>query len=448
MQYLSGFFLTIGTIGLVLYYANYYVPPNCFDRVLNGAESGVDCGGECVQICRAEVIAPRVVWTESFLIQDGQYNVVAYVENQNQTVGTPNLGYTFQLLSNGEVIGERSGVTALPPNSIYPVFEGRVLTDVNREVTETRIVIDSPEFWLPSSVGRDQFRTLDINLTNADSSPRLSVQLENTTLERASNVEVVATIFNDAGEPVTASQTFEENIEARTTRNIVFTWPNPIAKTVRNCVIPTDVALAIDLSGSMNNDGDMPPQPITSTLEAASRFIGNLRANDKVSVVTFASEARLEQGLTNEQIQVSSRVIDLTIDPEEETGFTNTSAALELANAELSSVRHNQSARRVLVLLTDGLPTAKDNDDFILETEAKAREIKENGVEIYAIGLGQNVDRAFIEAVASGNGNAYLAPTVTDLNRIYSEITSSLCEVGPTKIDVVAKTKTNFAPLR
>jgi Mg-chelatase subunit ChlD len=198
----------------------------------------------------------------------------------------------------------------------------------------------------------------------------------------------------------------------------------------------------------MNNDGDMPPQPITSTLEAASRFIGNLRANDKVSVVTFASEARLEQGLTNEQIQVSSRVIDLTIDPEEETGFTNTSAALELANAELSSVRHNQSARRVLVLLTDGLPTAKDNDDFILETEAKAREIKENGVEIYAIGLGQNVDRAFIEAVASGNGNAYLAPTVTDLNRIYSEITSSLCEVGPTKIDVVAKTKTNFAPLR
>jgi Mg-chelatase subunit ChlD len=448
MQYLSGFLLTIGAIGLVVFYANFYVAPNCFDGISNGEERGADCGGGCVQICQADVIPPIVVWTESFLINEGQYNVVAYVENQNQSIGTPDLGYTFQLLSNGKVIGERSGVTALPPNSIYPVFEGRVFTDSNQKVTDTRIVINSPASWLPSSVGRDQFRTLDINLTSADSRPRLNVQLENTTLDKATGVEVVATIFNDAGDPVTSSQTFVESIEARSTREIVFTWPNPIAKTVRNCVIPTDVALAIDLSGSMNNDGENPPQPVTSALRSASQFVGNLRDNDQVAVVTFASEALLANQLTNQRSQVATGITDLVINPKEETGFTNTASALTLADAELSSGRHNESARRVLVLLTDGLPTARGNDEFVLETEAIAREIKSSGVEIYAIGLGENVDQAFIEAVASGNQNAYLAPTGTELNRIYSEITSSLCEVGPTKIDVVAKTKANFAPLQ
>jgi ABC-type uncharacterized transport system substrate-binding protein len=99
-------------------------------------------------------------------------------------------------------------------------------------------------------------------------------------------------------------------------------------------------------------------------------------------------------------------------------------------------------------MLTDGLPTASDNDDFVMQTEIMARQIKNNGVEIYAIGLGQNVDQTFIESIASGRQNAYLTPTGADLNLIYNEITSSLCEAGPTKIDVVAKTKANFAPLQ
>jgi Mg-chelatase subunit ChlD len=433
------------SLAVVIFYANFYVPPSCNDGQQNGEERGVDCGGGCLRVCQADAIAPVVVWAESFVINEGQYNAVAYVENQNQTIGTPNLRYTFELLSDGEVVGTRTGVTALPPNSVYPVFEGRIFTDDNKEITDTRIVIESPEFWLPASVGRDQFRTLDINLTGAGEDPRLDVQLENTSVSDAREVEVVATIFNDAGAPVTASETYVERLAGQTTEEIVFTWPNPIAKTVRNCIIPTDVALAIDLSGSMNNDGDTPPEPITSALQAAGQFVGNLRPNDQVAVVTFASDASVVTSLTSQSLLVADTINDLTIDPAEETGFTNTRGALSLADQELASIRRNVDARRVLVLLTDGLPTAEDDEDFTFATIAEAERIKGNGLEIYAIGLGDNVDRNFIETVASENANAYLAPTASSLNQIYSEITSSLCEVGPTKIDVVAKTKTNFA---
>jgi hypothetical protein len=98
--------------------------------------------------------------------------------------------------------------------------------------------------------------------------------------------------------------------------------------------------------------------------------------------------------------------------------------------------------------LTDGLPTAKGDQDVIAAAEETARALDSDGIEIYAIGLGINVDMNFIRNVASSEANSYFAPTGADLARIYAEITSDLCEVGPTRIDIIAKTTTNFAPLR
>lgn len=447
-QYGFGFFTVWTLVGVLIYYANFYQPPSCFDQVMNGSERGVDCGGSCVQICAADVLPPQVVWVKSFKIVDGQYNAVAYIENANQSAATPRLDYTFQLVNEGGVVAERSGWTVLPPNSVYPIFEGKVYTTGEAEVTDTIITLQPSKLWLPASVGRDQFRSIDIKLTGADERPRLDVKLENTELLPAKDIEVVATVFNDAGDPVTASQTIVDEIAPRSTENIVFTWPNSIAKTVKSCVIPTDVAVAIDLSGSMNNDGGEPPEPVTSALAAAAEFVQALQEKDQVAVVTFATEAGVETELTHLHGAVANGILGLTIDPASETGYTNTVSALKAAQDELNSERHNTDARRVLVLLTDGLPTAADDEDVIAKAIAKARELSDDNIEVYAIGLGAGVDQQFITDITTDTTNAYFAPTADELKNIYAEITASLCTVGPTKIDVIAKTKTNFAPLR
>jgi Mg-chelatase subunit ChlD len=415
---------------------------------MNGDETGVDCGGACVQICSNTVIAPQVVWVKSFEVVAGQYNAVAYIENSNQTSATPQLEYTFQLLSDGKVVTERSGSTILPPNSMYPIFEGKIMTDGKAEVTDTVITLKPASLWLPASIGRDQFRSRDIKLTGADERPRLDVEIENAGLTEARDLEVVATVFNELGEPVTASQTYLEHIGSRSTEHIVFTWPQPIAKTVKSCIIPTDVLVAIDLSGSMNNDGGTPPQPVTAALQAAGRFIKSLNANDRVGVVTFATNATVTTELTNQHEAVAEKVLVLGIDPAEETGFTNTAAALLAAQSELSSSRHNLDARRVVVLLTDGLPTAAGDEDALAAAVTVAEKLDQDGVEVYAIGLGSGVDQAFVRSIASDDTNAYFTPSIGDLASIYAEITLSLCTAGPTKIDVIAKTKTNFAPLQ
>jgi Mg-chelatase subunit ChlD len=433
---------------VVLVYALYFrAPVSCFDGVLNGKEIGIDCGGSCVRICTNKVIPPVVMWAESFKITEGQYNAVAYIENKNSVASTPALSYTFSFFDGDTLLTERKGTTVLPPDSVYPIFEGRIVTE--KPITRTEITLAAADMWLPATIGREQFRTSNLNLTGADDRPRLSTTIENTALTPAENVEVVATLFNDSGEAVTASQTFIESLNPRSTKDIVFTWPQPIAKTVRSCIIPTDVVLALDLSGSMNNDGGNPPQPITDALAAAQSFIKTLKPKDQAAIVTFASTSTVVATLRSDHAATAALLATLTIAPSEELGYTNTLSALQSAQVELQSSRHNADARRVLVLLTDGLPTQKgDSAPLIEATKNAAKTLSENGVSIYAIGLGKSVNTDFISAIASEPKNAYLAPTTADLDVIYKTITSSLCESGASRIDVIAKTPTNFTPLR
>jgi Mg-chelatase subunit ChlD len=445
VQYGTGYalFLVLVLVGGYLRYV--YEAPTCFDSKMNGEELAVDCGGSCTRICAFTVKPPRILWAESFPANAGQYNAVAYVENSNPVAGTPELRYTFTLKDRDGVITTRQGVTALPPESTYPVFEGRIDTG-GRVPTETILTLESADLWLPVLFGRTQFRTSDLALTGADARPRLAVEIENTELSAATDVEVVATIFNAAGIPLTASQTFISQLPGRSTRDITFTWPQPIAKTLRSCEIPTDVIVAIDLSGSMNNDSANPPQPISDVLRAAETFITELRRGDQVGLTTFASTASLQSPLTTSTAAVAAQVRSLVIAPSEERGTTNTGDALVAAESELNSTRHNTNARSVVVLLTDGLATAP-GDDPNAYALAKAASLRAGDVTVFAIGLGAGVNADFLKGIATTPDQAFVAPTTATLQSIYETITASICEEGAARIDVIPKTRSNFAPL-
>lgn len=448
VEYGLGLLGVFALIGTGVYYGFFYTTGNCFDAVMNEDETGTDCGGSCVRICAASVLPPQIIWADSFKITDGQYNAVAYVENKNVIAGTPALKYTFQLFNGETVVAERQGVTVLPANSIYPIFEGRIHTDAPK-VTSTKLTLEPADLWQPTLIGREQFRTSNLDLTGADSEPRLHATIENTELTRADNVEVVATLFNDNGKAVTASQTFIEALEGRASKDVVFTWPNPIAKTVKSCAIPSDVVVAIDLSGSMNNDGGTPPQPVTDALTAAKNFVMRLSEEDQAAVVTFASGATTNAELNKNHPNTAALIGRLGIAAAEERGFTNTPAAINAAGTELASTRHSGDARRALVLLTDGLPTAPgDTVKIVEETKKAAAALSTSGVELYVIGLGKTVNLDFVKSLTEDSANAFYAPTGADLDSIYKKITGALCESGTTRIDVIAKTPTNFTPLK
>ncbi len=446
LQYGTGFTVFWLMVFSGIYFGYFYNAPTCFDNKHNGTEAGLDCGGACTRICAFTVEKPTVKWARSFAVTDGQYNAVAYVENRNKMAASPEVPYKMQLFDAKGLIAERTGVTILPPDSVYPIFEARIITD-GRVPTQTIVELGEATMWVPASAGREQFTVNSRTLTGADAKPRLEASLTNNDLVEAQNVEVVATIFDARGNALTASRTFIDRFPARGSETAIFTWPEPIAKTIRSCEVPTDIAIAIDLSGSMNNDNDAPPEPISSVLKAAGSFASRLRSNDQATLVTFATDAIINKTLTGDVAGVAKAIAALTIDPEEERGSTNTGDALKRAGEELNSIRHSDEARRVLVLLTDGLATAPDPEPETYALEA-ATAVKATGIDIFAIGLGQNVNMDFVRKVATAENQAYAAVSTAQIDGIYKNITAALCEDGAAVIEIIPKTTASFEVLQ
>jgi Mg-chelatase subunit ChlD len=465
VEYGGGFLAMVGLIFTGAYFLFFYNPATCFDGLQNNLEIGVDCGGACVRICAFTVTKPEIKWAESFRIIDGQYNALAYIENKNAEAATPELEYTFKLYDGEDLIASRRGSTILPPNSVYPIFEGRIMTANGRVPTKTVIELDEPDLWQPATIGRNQFRTLDIDLLSMDARPRLNVSIENTELVNSLNVEVVATIFNRAGDPLTASQTFIDSFPSRSTKDVVFTWPNSIAKTVRSCEVPSDIMLVVDRSGSMAADGGNPPEPLESAKQAAKSFVRLVRDTDLVGYLSYATNPSkpIEQTLSANPALIEAS-IQKTAMGTDGTQYTNMGAAIEVATTELTSERHREDARKVIVLLTDGDVTRPlnpktnqaDREYAALYARTKAGEAKDKDVTIYTIGFGdffsgvEAVERDvdLIRDLASDPNLFYTAPTVEDLEKVYALIANDLCEEGPTHIEVITKTSTHFTPLR
>jgi Mg-chelatase subunit ChlD len=442
--------LTILTgIGIVLmlllvsaYFRYIYIPPDCFDGRKNGNERGEDCGGECMRICTFDTQAPEVVWVQSFRVVPGQYNAVAYVRNPNRTAGTPALPYTIRLEDENGIIAERSGTTVFVPDSVTPIFEGRIMTE-RRVPTRTTITFGDAALWLPGNTTNQQFSVIDRGaIVNADAAPRLESRVRNNGLIPMSDVEVVTTIFNAAGQPVTASRTFTD-FAPQGNANVIFTWPEPIATTVRSCEVPTDVILAIDLSGSMNNLGGVPPEPLAAVKKAAQSFVDRLGQNDRVGVVTFATNGAFVAPLTTNFGDVSTRIAGLDIAPEEEAGSTNSGSGLALALEEFASPRHNPNARKVLVLLTDGRTNepAPAPEQFALDIAARLEAAQ---TKIFTIGIGEDLNTAFLQDMATDPTTFYTTVSPAQVDRIYRTITEAICEVGPARVDIIPKTNRVF----
>ncbi len=471
LQYGTAFIAMWSLIAVVIYLTNFYQPPNCFDGFQNGNEGGIDCDGSCVRMCATSVIEPKTLWAESFKIFDGQYNAVAYIENKNKAASTKSLKYVFRLFDGEEIIAEREGVTVLPPDSVYPIFEGRILTTDSRVPTRTEIEIKTNDgvVWQPATLGREQFRTISHTLLGSDSAPRLKVELENTDLFEAKKVEVVATIFNNINGkkvPVTASQTFIDALPGRSAKELVFTWPSPIAQTVRSCEIPSDVMLVLDRSGSMAADGGDPPEPLESAKNAAASFAGLAKNQDLLGYLSYATNpsAPIEQVLTND-FQAVERSIKSTKMGEDGVQYTNIGEAFSVALKELTSTRHREDARKVIILMTDGDVTRPVNPEtgeadrdyaarYALE---KAELAKAENVSVYTIGFGDffsdvnnAVDRDvdLIRNMSTSKDHYFEAPTIKDLENVYKEIAGDICEVGSLSVDIITKTETGFKPLQ
>jgi len=227
------FFVAFGLVAIValpLVYL-FYPRSSCTDGRRNQDEEGVDCGGSCKKVCENKPSPLIVNWKRPFKVADGVYSATAYVTNPNFGIAAASVSYKFKLYDERNIlVGERSGVTTIPPNGDYPVFEG-LITVGNRVPAQASFEFTSLPAWI-NVIEQPSLQIKNKNFSDPDSLPRLSVELVNDGVSAISDISAVVIIYDSDGIAMAASETFVGTIAGESSKEILFTWPNPFPRPV------------------------------------------------------------------------------------------------------------------------------------------------------------------------------------------------------------------------
>lgn len=170
------------------------------------------------------------------------------------------------------------------------------------------------------------------------------------------------------------------------------------------------VALVVDVSGSMNDDGKL-----AQAKQAAKSFVSRLRSKDRTTIVTFSDRVILQQQPTGDP-----GVLQRAIDGLQAKGPTRMNDGLARGVAEV--MRSRPEARRAVILLSDGEDTGSEVD--LATALGPATDAK---VPVYTIGLGTDARADILSGIARDTkARYYAAPKAQDLDYVFKLLSGQL----------------------
>jgi Mg-chelatase subunit ChlD len=168
------------------------------------------------------------------------------------------------------------------------------------------------------------------------------------------------------------------------------------------------VALVVDTSGSMQEAGKL-----TAVKAGLHAFVDRLRPDDDVALVTFSSEARVVTGC---RARADGAWLHDAIDRLEPDASTNLHAGLMYGIGQVAG-RAEGAARRV-ILLTDGIANSGVTDPERILGDALAA--AGDRVDVATIGVGQDLDTALLQRLASGcRGLFHFVADAKDVQKVF-----------------------------
>lgn len=221
----------LGIIGFLMISPYINKIPSCTDRVQNGNEAGIDCGGSCSKACTFQVDQISILWARTFEVIPGRYNAVAYLENHNKDTAIYKIKYKFRFADKDNIyIGKRDGETFIPAGGQFAIFEPGIGVGNSIPVFTTFEFSETPVWNTVPENKLSQLKILvsNIKLEDQNTNPRLSATIKNSSLFTIPEVSVVALLYDEKGNAVSASRTFLDVLGRGESKDINFTWPEPI----------------------------------------------------------------------------------------------------------------------------------------------------------------------------------------------------------------------------
>jgi len=230
---------------------------------------------------------------------------------------------------------------------------------------------------------------------------------------------------------------------------IACTRPQWLGDPIEQAVSGRDLMLAVDLSGSMEEQdfviNKRSVDRLTAAKMVAADFI-NRRVGDRVGLILFGTQAYLQTPLTFDRKTVMTLLNEAVI------GLAGDNTAIgDAIGLAVKRLKNEQANSRVLVLMTDGANTAGEVSPLKAAELAAANHLK-----IYTIGIGADEmivrsffgnrkinpsadldEKSLIKIAESTGGQYYRARNTEELNNIYMRLD---------ELEPVEKDKQYFRP--
>ncbi len=177
-------------------------------------------------------------------------------------------------------------------------------------------------------------------------------------------------------------------------------------------LLPSNIVLLVDVSGSMSD-----PNKLALLKEALPNFVDNLRAQDKLAIVTYAGQAGVVLGATSgsEKSKIKSAISQLGAGGST-AGAQGIITAYDIAEKNLVEGGNNR-----VILMTDGdfnvgPSSQKELVDLIVSKRDK-------GIFLTVVGVGTgNLNDGMMEQVANkGNGNYEYIDNLKQAQKVFVE---------------------------
>lgn len=222
------YLVAMGVLLVLLIGGGYWLfspEPTCFDNKQNGDEAGVDCGGDCVRACSAEIENLSLVWVRAFQGGPEQAYVVATIENRNNDIALREVEYVVRVFDNANLLlAEKRGKTYVNPRDKFVIFEGGIKTG-NRTASRAELEFEGGGHWekfVPVSKP-----TIAVEQQYFELSPqtRLGVLVTNTSVYDLSDISVPVLLYDDRGNVVGGSSTYIEYLARGQSKEVIYLWP-------------------------------------------------------------------------------------------------------------------------------------------------------------------------------------------------------------------------------
>ncbi|EDO40880.1 predicted protein [Nematostella vectensis] len=208
----------------------------------------------------------------------------------------------------------------------------------------------------------------------------------------------------------------------------------PVAAT--SCPIPIDLAMVLDSSGSIGK------KDWVKLLEFTKSVVDAYSVSEEathVGVITYSTEATLDiafdkySGVEMNSVNLKK---DIDIIPQK-NNLTFMDKALELANSvlftEARGMRPNK--KQVCLFLTDGIQTF-DQGPYT-KPSIVSQKLKDRGIDVYTVGVGDDVDLFELLSISSGDKYTYSAKNFDELQAKVQEILQEQCTGCKNTLDLV-----------